>query len=366
MSRSSNTFGTPTAASVAFRLIAVIAALLGATVVPCHADAIVGAVRTVDLPIRGSVSDTEMRTSYKRPTTIPFPADNPYTVQKNILGKKLYFDARLSRGKILSCASCHSPGYAWADGQPTSVGHLMKRLARRSPTILNLAYGHIYMWDGRAESLEQQALGPLQEALEMAMPLDELLAQLNAIDEYHQLFETAFPGEGITSENVAKAIATFERTVISGRAPFDAWIEGDESAVSTSAKRGFKLFNTKAQCVNCHSGWNFTDDSFHDIGLASVDIGRGKLLPHIIKSQYAFKTPGLREITRRAPYMHDGSIPTLEAVIDHYDKGGIPRNSRSELIRPLDLTDREKADLIAFLKTLTSDMEPTTFPVFPH
>ncbi len=120
------------------------------------------------------------------------------------------------------------------------------------------------------------------------------------------------------------------------------------------------------QCVGCHSGWNFTDDSFHDTGLASTDIGRGKFLPGVVKSQYAFKTPGLREITRRAPYMHDGSIPTLENVIDHYDKGGIQRNSRSELIRPLDLTGSEKADLLAFLKTLTSDMEPTTFPAFPR
>ena len=353
-----------------FHLFAVmfagVGALLGTAIVPCYSDAIVGAVRTVHLPIRGSVSDAEIRTSYKRPTTIPFPADNPYTVQKNILGKKLYFDSRLSRGKLLSCASCHSPGYAWSDGQPTSVGHLMKRLGRRSPTILNLAYGQIYMWDGRAESLEEQALGPLQEAVEMAMPLDELLTQIKAIDEYHQLFEAAFPGEGVSSKNVAKAIATFERTVISGRAPFDSWIEGDENAVSDSAKRGFRLFNTKAQCVGCHSGWKFTDDSFHDIGLASADIGRGKFLPNVVKSQYAFKTPGLREITRRAPYMHDGSIPNLENVIDHYDKGGIQRNSRSELIRPLDLTGSEKADLLAFLKTLTSDMEPTTFPVFPR
>jgi cytochrome c peroxidase len=221
-------------------MFAVMGALLGTAIVPCYSDAIVGAVRTVHLPIRGSVSDAEIRTSYKRPTTIPFPADNPYTVQKNILGKKLYFDSRLSRGKLLSCASCHSPGYAWADGQPTSVGHLMKRLGRRSPTILNLAYGQIYMWDGRAESLEEQALGPLQEAVEMAMPLDELLTQIKAIDEYHQLFEAAFPGEGISSKNVAKAIATFERTVISGRAPFDSWIDGDENAVSDSAKRGFQ------------------------------------------------------------------------------------------------------------------------------
>jgi cytochrome c peroxidase len=242
----------------------------------------------------------------------------------------------------------------------------MKRLGRRSPTIVNLAYGHIYMWDGRAESLEEQALQPIQGAAEMAMPLDQLLTQLKAIDEYRELFEAAFPGEGTTAKNVAKAIATFERTVISGRAPFDAWIEGNEKAISEDAKRGFKLFNGKAQCSVCHSGWNFTDDSFHDIGLASHDLGRGRFLLGVVKAQRAFKTPGLREITRRAPYMHDGSITTLEEVIEHYDKGGIARKSRSELIKPLNLTDREKADLLAFLKTVTSDMKPTTFPTLPR
>ena len=143
----------------------------------------------------------------------------------------------------------------------------MKRLGRRSPTIINAAYGVIFMWDGRADSLEEQALGPIQADVEMAMPLEELLKRLKAINEYPPLFEAAFPGKGITAENIGKAIATYERTVISGRAPFDAWIDGDERAISDAAKRGFTLFNTKAECKECHSGWNFTDDSFHDIGL---------------------------------------------------------------------------------------------------
>ncbi len=144
------------------------------------------------------------------------------------------------------------------------------------------------------------------------------MKRLKAINEYPPLFEAAFPGKGITPENIAKAIATYERTVISGRAPFDAWIDGDERAISDAAKRGFALFNTKAECNECHSGWNFTDDSFHDIGLASTDIGRGKFLTEVVKSQHAFKTPGLREITQRAPFMHNGSMKTLEQVIEHY------------------------------------------------
>ncbi len=345
--------------------IAVLAASLVA-VTASIANVVIGETRKVDLPPQVTAKGDDVRASYRRPRTIPFPAENPYTFEKVVLGKKLYFDTRLSQANLLSCASCHSPSYGWSDGQPTGVGHLMKRLGRRSPTIINAAYGLIFMWDGRADTLEEQALGPIQADVEMAMPIDQLLKRLKAIAEYPPLFEAAFPGQGITPENIGKAIATYERTVISGRAPFDAWIDGDERAISDAAKRGFTLFNTKAQCNECHSGWNFTDDSFHDIGLASEDIGRGKILPEVLKSQHAFKTPGLREITHRAPFMHNGSMTTLEQVVEHYNTGGINRPSRSELIKPLNLTDQEKADLIAFLKTLTSNLSPTAMPVLPR
>jgi cytochrome c peroxidase len=242
----------------------------------------------------------------------------------------------------------------------------MKQLGRRSPSIINAAYGEIFMWDGRAGTLEQQALGPIQADVEMNLPLDQLLQRLRNIPEYGALFGAAFPAEGISANTIAKAIATYERTVVSGRAPFDAWIEGDELAIPQEAKRGFVLFNTKAGCSACHSGWNFTDDSFHDIGLADADIGRAKQLPHIVKMEHAFKTPGLREITRRGPYMHDGSIPTLEAVIAHYEQGGVERPSRSEQMKPVPLTAEERTDLLAFLQTLTSDVDPTTIPVLPR
>ena len=308
----------------------------------------------------------QMRAQYRRPATVPFPADNPYTSAKVALGKLLYFDTRLSGANVLSCASCHNPAYGWGDGLPKGVGHGMKTLGRRSPSIINAAFGPIFMWDGRAGSLEEQALGPIKTDVEMNLPIDQLMERLKGIPGYTPLFNAAFPNEGIKPETVAKAIATYERTVVSARAPFDSWIDNNERAISDEAKRGFVLFNTKAGCAQCHGGWNLTDFSFHDIGLPDADIGRGKFLPAIEKMQHAFKTPGLREIARRGPYMHDGSIPTLEAVVEHYDQGGIDRPSRSELMRPLGLTAQEKKELVAFMQTLTSELEPTTVPVMPR
>ncbi len=345
---------------------AVFAALAGVVVTRSFATAVVGETRTFVVAKTADPTTDKLRADYKRPQVIPFPKDNPYTAEKAALGKTLFFDSRLSSGNLLSCASCHSPAYGWGDGQPVGVGHLMNKLGRRSPTIINSAYAQIFMWDGRAGSLEEQALGPIQADVEMAMPIKDLLVKLAAIGEYKPMFEAAFPGKGITPDTIAHAIATYERTVISGRAPFDTWIDGDEKAISAEAKRGFVLFNTKAQCHTCHSGWNFTDDSFHDIGLKTADLGRGKFLEGIPKAQHSFKTPGLREITRRGPYMHNGSLATLEAVVDHYNVAGVNRESRSDLISPLSLTAQEKSDLVAFMKTLTSDVDPTTVPVLPR
>ena len=222
------------------------------------------------------------------------------------------------------------------------------------------------MWDGRLPTLEDQALGPIQSPAEMNMQIDQLMDRLASIPEYKPLFDAAFPNEGMKVATLARAIATYERTVVSERAPFDAWIDGDEKAISEDAKRGFMLFNGKAECSSCHEGWNFTNEGFQDIGLASDDVGRGKFLPDVIKMQHAFKTPGLREISRRSPYMHDGSMATLEEVVDHYDRGGVDRPSRSDLIKPLGLTSQEKSDLVAFLRTLNSDLTPTAVPVLPR
>ncbi|MDD1535754.1 MULTISPECIES: cytochrome-c peroxidase [unclassified Bradyrhizobium] len=328
--------------------------------------AVVGESRKVEITQNAQSGLDALKAQYRRPSTIPFPKENPYTPEKAALGKKLYFDTRLSVTSAQSCASCHSPGFGWGDGLAVGVGHGMVNLGRHSPTIINAAWSAIFMWDGRLPTLEEQALGPIQAAGEMNMKLDQLMERLAAIPEYKPMFEAAFPREGMKPSTLAQAIATYERTVVSERAPFDAWIEGDEKAISADAKRGFELFNGKAQCAACHEGWNFTNEGFQDIGLPSKDVGRGEFLPAVIKMQHAFKTPGLREIDRRSPFMHDGSLATLEQVIDHYDHAGVDRPSRSDLMRPLGLTAQEKADLVAFLKTLTSELGPTAVPVLPR
>jgi cytochrome c peroxidase len=347
-----------------FWLIVAAAAFAAASSVPSRAA-------TAETPatvgtINPDVALEKLKASYRRPDSIPFPKNNPYTTAKAALGKKLYFDTRLSAANVLSCATCHSPAYGWGDGQPKGVGHAMKQLGRKSPSIVNAAFGQIFMWDGRADSLEEQALGPIKTDVEMNLPIDQLIERLNGIAEYGPLFQAAFPGVGIAPDSIAKAIATYERTVVSGRAPFDAWIEGDDKAISVEAQRGFVLFNANGGCAQCHSGWNFTDDSFHDIGLRDADIGRGKFLTGVVKMEHAFKTPGLREINRRGPYMHNGSMQTLEAVMDHYNEGGADRPSRSNQMKPLGLSSQEKADLVAFMNTLTSKMDPTPVPALPR
>jgi len=321
-------------------------------------------------PRVGSAADEELivlQADYRRPAEIPFPEENPFSEAKAKLGQVLYFDPRLSRSNMQSCASCHNPSFAWGDGLALGVGDRMAELGRRSPTILNAAWSEALMWDGRFDTLEEQALGPIEAGVEMNMPLDQLIEKLSGIQEYPDLFAAAFDGDPeITSERIAMAIATYERTVVSGEASFDRWIKGDEAAMSASAQRGFRTFNGKARCAICHAGWRFTDDSFHDIGLPDTDLGRGNELPGIVKMQHAFKTPGLRNIDRRGPYMHDGSIASLESVVDHYDEGGIQRPSLSEDMKPLRLTAQEKRDLVAFMRTLTSEDDPVSFVQLPR
>ena len=225
------------------------------------------------------------------------------------------------------------------------------------------------MWDGRFDTLEQQALGPIQSGVEMNMSLTdadpEACRRSRSIGRCSPRPSTAEPE--ITGEKIAMAIATYERTVVSGSAPFDRWITGDAGGdMPNRRKRGFVLFNGKATCAACHSGWRFTDDSFHDIGVPGDDIGRGKQLPNIAKMQHAFKTPGLRNIDRRYPYMHDGSVATLELVIEHYNTGGMQRPSLSDEMKPLGLTVQEEADLVAFLKTLTSEDPPVQYVTLPR
>lgn len=305
--------------------------------------------------------------SYARPKDIPYPKENTYSTSREGLGKALFFDPRLSGSNWISCATCHNPALSWGDGLPKGIGHGMGTLGRRTPTILNLAWGELMFWDGRAGSLEEQALGPIQAAGEMNLSHEKLLEKLVGIPAYKPLFEKAYPGEGITKETIGKAIATFERGVISGEAPFDRWVKGDGKAIPESAKRGFEIFNGKGKCATCHSGWRFTDDGFHDIGVKGEDIGRGKLLPDIPAVQFAFKTPTLRNVNHRAPYLHDGSEATLADVIEFYNRGGdAKRPDQSGDVVPLNLSATQKADLLAFMNTLTSVDKPVAAPMLPR
>jgi cytochrome c peroxidase len=303
---------------------------------------------------------------YRRPATVPVPKTNPLTAEKAALGQMLFFDPRMSGSGAISCATCHNPGLAWGDALPKGIGHMGTRLKRRTPTILNVAYGEPYFWDGRAATLEDQAKGPLGSPAEMNMPAADAIARVKAIPGYVTAFNHVFPGQEISLDTIAAAIATYERTVVSADAPFDRWVNGDDHAVSESAKRGFALFNGKANCADCHMGWRMTDDGFHDIGLPDDDRGRAGIAPGIVQLEHAFKTPTLRNVNRRAPYMHDGSVPTLAAVIDHYDTGFVRRASLDTQMNPLALTPAEKADLLAFLDTLTSADPPSVVPDLPQ
>lgn len=322
-------------------------------------------IALTNLSVFASDDIRDLKKKYERPKSIPYLEDNPYSKEKEILGKSLFFDPRLSGSKMISCASCHNPSFSWSDGLGKAVGNGHKQLGRRSPTILNLAWTEKMMWDGRFSHLEGQAMGPVGSADEMNMDLKELPKIVKSIDGYVKMFEKAFPGKEIDNDLIAKAIAIFERGVISGKAPFDRWISGDEKAISAEAKRGFVLFNGKANCASCHSGWRFTDDSFHDIGLKSDDVGRGKFLK-LKSQQFAFKTPGLRNIAQRSPFMHDGSERTVAGVVDYYDKGGeVIRESHSDLVKPLGLSDQEKVELVRFLETLSSVDKPVELPILP-
>lgn len=315
------------------------------------------------------------------------PDDNPLTAAKIALGEKLYFDARLSADNTVSCATCHDPAKGFSDGKRVAVGIGGKAGVRHSPTVLNAAFNDLQFWDGRADTLEEQAKGPLINPVEMGMPShDAVAAKLQNAPEYPPLFKAAFDSDRITIDNVVRAIASYERTVVSFSAPFDRFIAGDKTAMSESAQRGWDLFNGKARCNNCHgyvaSIPTFTDNKFHNIGVAmhgadfvelsrkaeqspesiaalAHEAGYSELGRFLVSKQKkdigAFKTPGLRNVALRAPYMHDGSQATLEDVVEFYDKGGENNPYLDGGIRPLQLTPQETADIVEFLKALTSD-----------
>ncbi|WP_420862646.1 cytochrome-c peroxidase [Algirhabdus cladophorae] len=312
----------------------------------------------------GAVSDA-IKSSFERPLTIPFPPNAPYSLEKATLGKMLFFDPRLSGAQNMSCASCHNPSFRWETPVDLAVGAANTPLGRHAPTMINSAWIEPLFWDGRAQTLEEQAAGPITAAVEMNATFDQVLTRLNQVEEYVSAFNRIFPNDGLTQETILDAIATFERTVVSGWSPFDRWIDGDENAISEQAKRGFDVFTGRGECASCHIGWNMTDNAFHDIGLVTDDVGRGALEPDNPMMQFAYKTPGLRNIALRAPYMHAGQLDTLEEVVLHYAGGGAPRPSLSPQMSSLELSDQDVQDVIVFLNTLTEEQTDVLTPILP-
>jgi cytochrome c peroxidase len=296
-----------------------------------------------------------IKQDYRRPT--PRPVENPLLVD---LGRALFFDPRISASGKTACASCHFPelGYVVTDAHPLNDSG--KPTSRKSQPLIGLGHaGNAPVgWDGRSPTLEAQAKASIATG-SMSMRETQTPVKVEAIEErirsapdYAAKFNAALPGEPINIDTIAQAVAAFERTLEPGVAPFDRWVGGDDAAISESAKRGFALFTGKAGCAACHSGWRFTDDRFHDIGTTTTDQGRGREVKDAALN-FAFKTPTLRSVALRAPYMHNASIATLIDVVRHYEKGGIDRPSRSPMLLPIKLAEPETLDLVAFMETLT-------------
>lgn len=299
------------------------------------------------------------------------PETNPLSQARIDLGRKLYFDTRLSASNDVSCATCHDPDKGFSDARPVSAGAGGRLGGRNSPTVINRLFSKEQFWDGRAADLEDQALGPIQNPIEMGHTLPGMIAGLQGIGPYAPEFERAFGSPGITPDRVAMAIAAYERTVVAGNAPFDRHQAGETTAMSEAAIRGMALFNDpqRGNCVTCHAGFNFTDESYHNLGVGMdrefPDLGRYTVTKQDV-DRGAFKTPTLRNVTQTSPYMHDGSEATLQDVIALYDRGGKPNKWLSQEIKPLRLGDQEKADLLAFLEALTGEVhgreKPTDIP----
>lgn len=302
----------------------------------------------------------------QRPPVV-VPADNPSTAAKVALGAQLFFDPRLSADDSISCATCHDPALAWANHGKTDTGIGKKVGDRNSGTILDSAHMQYQFWDGRAASLEEQALGPIQNPIEMGETIDHVIAKLNGIPGYRTQFRAVF-GTDATPDGIAKAIAAFERTVVSGPSAYDRYQAGSTGALSTSAARGLVVFRSKGACITCHSGEMLSDQSFHNLGVgmdaAKPDIGR-EAVTKLAIDRGKFKTPGLRNVALTWPYLHDGSAQTLDDVIELYTKGGVANPNLDTRMRPLNLTAQDKADLRAFLESLTGQMPRITKPALP-
>jgi cytochrome c peroxidase len=317
-----------------------------------------------------------------------YPEENPYSEAKSELGKMLFFDPRLSSSRQIACASCHDPDLAWADGRMKPFGHRRHRLDRNTPSLLNVGYNEHFFWDGRADTLEEQVRVPINRDDEMHSGMGQVVDRLRQSETYRAKFQAAFGSEKASSEDqpisakrVVKAIATYERTITtSGRSDFDQFLKGESNAMSDAAIRGLHVFRTKAQCMNCHHGPALTDRKFHDLGLSYYgrkheDLGRYYVTedPDDVGK---FKTPTLRNVTRTGPYMHMGFF-RLEGVMNMYNAGMATLRpdpdqeddplfpSKSKLLEPLGLNEHDKADLIAFLKSLEKPVRRVRPPELP-
>ncbi len=296
------------------------------------------------------------------------PPGNPPSSAKIRLGKELYFDPRLSADGTVSCATCHNPALGWSDKGPTSEGIHGQLGGRRAPPVSNAAYSPLQFWDGRSPSLEDQAKGPIQNPIEMGNTHQAMIQTVSGISAYQAEFKAVY-GEGpITVDQVAEAIAAFERTVVTTDSRFDRYARGDHGSLTPLEKEGLEIFNGKGHCTACHWGPYFSDGRFHNLGVPprdpkNPDLGRYDVTKDP-RDKRAFKTPTIRDAARRAPYLHDGSEKTLESLIDFYDRGGGRDPNLDPLMVPLGLDRTEKAALAAFIKALNS-LNPEVADVKP-
>jgi cytochrome c peroxidase len=300
---------------------------------------------------------------------LPVPKDNPMTPEKIELGKQLYFDGRLSKDGKISCATCHDPQQAWAEHEPTSTGIGKQVGGRNSPTVINAAYAPAQFWDGRAKSLEEQALGPIENPIEMGHKLDAMIAEFSKLKGYQQQFKKVF-GTGVTQEGVAQAIATFERTILSGNSPYDRFKKGDEKALNEAQKRGLELFES-AGCATCHAPLTFSNGLYFNAGVGmdkeKPDEGR-KVVTGNDRDLGKFRVPALREVANTWPYFHDGSAPKLEDAVALMAAGGKDNPNLSPMLRTVrdeKLTEQDQKNLVEFLKALSGEYPIVKPPQLP-
>lgn len=288
------------------------------------------------------------------------PDDNPLTAEKVALGKRLFSDPILSADRSVSCATCHDPERAFTDDRPKAVGVYGRTGPRRVPKLANRGYGRSFFWDGRIPTLEEQVLQPVVNSLEMDLPLAEAVDRLKADGNYPELFTAAF-GQPPDRDALAKALASYVRTILSGGSRYDRYVAGESEALDQRERFGLEIFRTKGNCVTCHLGPNLTDERFHNTGIGYADgrfVDDGRFtVTEDPRDRGAFKTPTLRDVALTAPYMHDGSLSTLERVIEDYDRGGTPNPQLDPEIRKLNLSEPEKDALAAFLRTLTGTIQ---------